>query len=366
MRVLIVLKDLRVGNGVASCLMGYYDGLLERGYAVDFLLLHEVKSAWMDIAHANGNVFVIPASKIKYTHSARKSIKEVYKNNNYDIVHVNLPGPYGAWILKEAVRNGVKHRIYHSHNPRNISSVKARLSSAFYTKLLTRRANIYLACSKLAGESIFGDGFSVLKNCIDTEYFKYDQRCREKIRKTLGISNDTLLIGSVGRLEEQKNPIFAVNCFNAIKKIHPNSKLVWIGDGKLKSRIREELKNQNLERDFILAGVQNNVNEWYSAFDCFMLPSNSEGLGIVFLEAQAAGLPCVGSTNVPSDVEITQLMKRIDLSNPMSKWAEYITQTKAPQNREQYAQYVKAAGYDISSEKYALAEFYKTKTGFES
>lgn len=362
MRILIVLKDLRIGNGVASCLMGYYDGLLERGYNVDFLLLYEKKSVWMDIARTNGNVFVLPVSKMKYTNSARRVIKKVFRENDYDIVHVNLPGPYGAWVLKEALHNGVKYRIYHSHNPRNTSSIKAKVSSTFYTKILTRRANIHLACSTLAGESVFGSGFSILKNCIDTEHFKYSQKQRETIRNSINISDDTLLLGSVGRLEEQKNPLFAVKCFIAIKKICPNSKFIWLGDGKLKPRVTNELKDQKIEGDFILAGVQENVNEWYSAFDCFMLPSKAEGLGIVFLEAQAAGLPCVGSTNVPPDVEITPLMSRLDLNEEVSYWADFITHLKAPQNREKYALDVKVAGYDIKSDRYALADFYKMET----
>ncbi|WP_462289299.1 glycosyltransferase [Holdemanella biformis] len=105
------------------------------------------------------------------------------------------------------------------------------------------------------------------------------------------------------------------------RKIEPKAFLLWVGDGELKNNVEKKLYDMGLERDVQFVGRKPNVQEWYSAMDLFFLPSVFEGMGIVFLEAQCTGLPCVGSSNVPIETEITELMHRISLKDNEKIWA---------------------------------------------
>ena len=132
---------------------------------------------------------------------------------------------------------------------------------------------------------------------------------------------DKIVIGVVGRFSCQKNPYFLVKCFAELRKIEPKAFLLWVGDGELKNNVEKKLYDMGLERDVQFVGRKPNVQEWYSAMDLFFLPSVFEGMGIVFLEAQCTGLPCVGSSNVPIETEITELMHRISLKDNEKIWA---------------------------------------------
>jgi len=360
-RVLLVLKDLRVGNGIASCIMNYYDFLIDNGFSIDFLLLQNIDSDYMNKAMQHGKVFVLPYSKMKYSKSVKKCLDSIFKNNKYDIIHVNARGPYGAWILKKASKEEIKYRIYHSHNPKNNLTLKSTLNSFIYNRLCVKRATHYLACSKTAGNSIFGERkYSILKNCIDPERFMYNSDHRLKIRRELKIEESTIVIGTVARLDKQKNPLFVLYCFAEFLLINNNAVLVWVGNGSMMDQVKEYAKARNIDNKVYFVGVKKNVNEWYSMMDYFLLPSKFEGLGIVFIEAQASGLPCFGSTAVPEDTEVTNLMHRLDIKSGAKVWANAIAKCEKNVNRGEAVNQIKQSGYDIKNEYDALAKYYNS------
>ena len=358
-KVLIVMHNLKVGNGVANCIMQYYDNLIENGFYIDFLLTADDESQWRSCVSQKGNVYVLPKTKIKYSKEVKNTIHTLFQMNNYSAVHVNIPGPYGALILKFAKRSKVGLRIYHSHNPQNSLSLRGKLTSLVFDFLCRNRANSLLACSGAAGKSSFRNKrFTTLKNCIDVNFFKFNLEARDKIRHSLGLGEKTFLVGSVGRLDQQKNPIFALECFKELLKIRKDAYYIWLGTGKMKEEVEKYVKANNLEKTVLLVGIKDDVNEWYSAMDCFLLPSVFEGLGIVYIEAQASGLECFGSTGVPSETEITSLMRRLDIALGARFWAQAISETNTARKRLAFNHQVKEAGYDIASENGALTNFY--------
>lgn len=358
--VLIVLKDLRTGNGIASCLMNYYNELLNK-FNVTFLLLQNIESSYTDIVKkSKGNIKILPTTKIKYSYKTQRFIEELFKNNHFDIVHINIPGPYGALILKMAKKNNIKSRIYHSHNPKNNLSLKSRISSSIYNKLCVKRATDYLACSQLAGSSIFGNKkFEILKNCIDTKRFQFNPIARDLKRKELNVDNDTIVIGSVGRAEQQKNPLFALECFKEYLKKRPNSIYIWIGNGSLLNEMEKFIDRNDLNEKVKLLGVKDRIEDWYSAMDLFFLPSKFEGLGIVYIEAQASGLPVLTSTEVPEDIELSRLINKLDLNISVFEWAQKIYNMELNNNRLEAINYIKDGGYDKSNEKEKLGNIYE-------
>lgn len=358
-RVLIVLKDLRIGNGMAACIMNYYPGLINNGIEADFLLCNQVESSYMEQVKLHSHIYVFPPSRKKWTYERREYTKQLLTEQNYAIVHVNLPGAIGAGILEISKECGIQHRIYHSHNPKNTSSLKAVLSAALYNPRCIGAANSYLACSSLAGHSVFGNrDFTVLKNCIQAKKFTFDQHKRKKIRTMLKIPDNVTVVGSVGRMEEQKNPVFALRCFQEFHKIQPNSCYLWVGTGSMQAQLQEYSRKNGLEQCVYLVGPQNEVQNWYSAMDIFLLPSRFEGLGIVFIEAQASGLVTFGSDAVPVDTEVTGLMHRISLRKSETEWAKQMVACEPAANRQLFQQQIQKSGYDAKYEDAKLAEYY--------
>lgn len=320
-KALILLPYLKNGDGTAVALMNYYQELIEHGWRIDFLVLKIFECEWLNKVKADGNnIYELPKEN-KYSYKVSRKIRSIIKEGKYDIVHVNMPGHVGFETLKMARQYGIGKRIFHAHNPRNNLNLKTVISTKVYDYLLQREATELVACSKSAGNSRFGNkDFQVLKNVIDTDRFVYRLEDRRYIREKLHIEKK-VVVGVVGRFAAQKNPEFLLECFAEYNKLNKESVLLWIGDGELQEKIQDRAKNMGLKGACLFVGRKNNIEKWYSAMDLFLLPSKFEGMGIVFLEAQCTGLPCFGSTNVPIETEVTELMHRISLKQEANYWA---------------------------------------------
>ena len=319
--VLILLPYLKNGDGTAVALMNYYQALIDDNWNVDFLNLKNTKCQWFEMVKKNGgDVFELPQVN-KYSKKVKSYIKNIVYSKKYNIVHVNIPGHIGYITLKIAKKAGVRIRIFHAHNPFNCLNIKTIISSKIYDTLIIKQATNLIACSRSAGKSRFKSRkFKIIKNVIDLERFQYNLESRKEIRQSLNIE-EKIVIGVVGIFARQKNPEFLLKCFYELKKIEPNAFLLWVGDGELKDKMKNKLISMGLEKDFLFVGRQDNVENWYSAMDLFLLPSVFEGMGIVFLEAQCTGLPCLGSRNVPVETEMTGLMHRMSLQKNEKSWA---------------------------------------------
>lgn len=358
-RVLIVSRNLSETNGVANCMLQYYVGLINSGFQVDYLLLSREKSEWTEKIGQQGKIFYWPDNCSKYSGAAFAFLNSLFDNNAFDIVHVNVPGIYGALVLKAARNNGIKNRIYHAHNPKSGKSIKGWIVLSIFDPICIRNANHLIACTDNTGKSIFGRrSFRIIRNCINTQKYQYNADARKRLRSELGIDSNTVLIGSVGRLEEQKNPMFALECIKRVHENNSNIYYVWIGKGSLQDKIVKYLQTNNMQEYVQLLGARTDVNDWYSAMDIFFLPSQYEGLGIVFIEAQTSGLVCIGSDQVPIDTEITPLMNRLSLSLSKNQWAEKILSIRQDGNRSHYKSLVDKAGYNTKDEVYRLSEMY--------
>lgn len=361
-RVLIGIPNLGICNGVTTFIMSFYDYLLNQGYAVDFLLVMDNHSELESYVLDRGsNIYMVP-NYSKYDKRRVSYIDNVFYENNYDIVHVNFPGPNGAMVLKSAKKNGVKYRIYHCHNPLNVLSIKSILSEKIFTPLCKRRANKYVACTNMAGKSIFGNAkFEVINNAINPRDFLFSEEARVRIRKDFNIENQ-LVVGVAARMDDQKNPDFIIDVFCEIRKINPGAKLLWVGDGRKQNQIQAICAERDIKESVLLVGRQSNVRDWYSAMDVFLLPSKFEGLGIVYLEAQANGLLCFGSDRVPEETEVTNLMHRISLDKTAAEWAAEILETyeSSQKKREVDIDLFKEKGYDSRFVESRLYDVYES------
>lgn len=361
-KALILLPYLKNGDGTAVALMNYYQELIEHGWRIDFLVLKIFECEWLNKVKADGNnIYELPKEN-KYSYKVSRKIRSIIKEGKYDIVHVNMPGHVGFETLKMARQYGIGKRIFHAHNPRNNLNLKTVISTKVYDYLLQREATELVACSKSAGNSRFGNkDFQVLRNVIDTDRFVYRLEDRRYIREKLHIEKK-VVVGVVGRFAAQKNPEFLLECFAEYNKLNKESVLLWIGDGELQEKIQDRAKNMGLKGACLFVGRKNNIEKWYSAMDLFLLPSKFEGMGIVFLEAQCTGLPCFGSTNVPIETEVTELMHRISLKQEANYWATAMKKvTDMSGDRRSRASEFINAGYTHEATKSDLLNMYEKR-----
>ena len=168
------------------------------------------------------------------------------------------------------------------------------------------------------------------------------------MREKYNISENQILIGSIGRYTFQKNQLFLLEVVKKIVEKNKDFKLLLIGEGELKNDYLEYIKNNKLEQNIILEQPQNDIYKYYSAFDIFAFPSRFEGLGIVVIEAQVSGLSCIVSKNVPIDVKISDLIDYVDIDS-IEKWYDKIVDFKKNSNRN----------YDLSKSDYNIKNEYK-------
>ena len=258
------------------------------------------------------------------------AIDDFFKNNKYDVVHVHsgsisIFGIYAYYAKK----NGVKKVIVHSHSSIEKKSLKNTILRYVCNLFLKNNVDIYCACSCIAGESKFVESvvknkLVIIKNGIDVEKFKFNEVTRKNLRCSLNIEDDEFIVGHVGRFSDEKNHTFLIDVFKQIVKLKPNSKLILIGSGELEDIIKEKVNYLGLNEKVIFLGNVNNVYDYYQAMDCFVLPSKFEGLPLVGVEAQAAGVCSVFSSVVTKELGITKLAHYISLGESAEKWAGWI------------------------------------------
>ena len=187
--------------------------------------------------------------------------------------------------------------------------------------------------------------FTVIKNGISLKKYAFSVASRMSCRAEIK-SNAATIIGCVGRLDPQKNPLFAVEIARQLCLLDSSVHVAFIGDGELRTQVADAIENAHLTERVHLLGARDDVNQWYSAFDCLMMPSLFEGLPFVLVEAQAAGLSCVVSTEVSLDANITGLVEYVPLSESAREWAQIILHA-GQKPRHDVSQKLIESGYSI-------------------
>lgn len=276
----------------------------------------------------------------------------------YRIIHGHSRGS-GPIYLSEARKAG-RITIAHCHNNSHGKGIRG-LIRYIWQLPLRHAADYNFACSYDSGISQFGKkgAFQVIKNGIQSEKYAWNPQKREEVRRELGVEKN-FLVGNVARFVEQKNHLFLVSVFAEIKKVRSDAKLMLIGQGPLEEKIREKIAEYGLQQDVIFTGVRSDVPDLLQAMDVFVLTSHFEGLGIVNIEAQAAGLPCFASAKVIApEVKLTDLMHFIPLEESTAYWAEYILAHTIPaEKRCDQSQAIIDAGFDIRTTAEQLNKFY--------
>lgn len=351
-----------VGGGVEAVIMNYYRHIDRTKIQFDFLCDEDSTNIpYEEIESLGGRVIIIPPYQKVFKYI--KELKIVLKEGQYKIVHSHI-NTLSVFPLYAAKKAGVPVRIAHSHSTTNKKEWKKNLMKLALRPFAKTFATDYFACSELAGRWQFGEklhkknSIYIMNNAIDSKKFMYDKKIRLKKRKELGINNNEVIIGHVGRFVTVKNHIFLLKIFENLKRQNSNCKLLLVGQGPLEEKIKEEVKQKKLDNDVIFLGQRNDIEELYQAMDFFVLPSLYEGLGMVLIEAQCAGLPCLASTEVPEIVKISNKIDFLDLSSDIKIWTMHILENINKYTRDAFKENITNYGYDIATEVLKLEKKY--------
>ena len=371
-RVLHVTEMLQAA-GIESFIMNVYRNIDRERIQFDFFITRDEKEFYDDeISKLGGKKFVTNFNQNSNVFirvlKESKALYKFLKKSDYQIIHVHSGTPLRIFYLLAAKCAGVKKRIYHSHS----AEVKGPHSNLGIKKVIFKFLKVFFplfgtdffACSKAAGEWMYiknmirHDKVRVIYNGINSIEFQYDEEVRKVYRKELGLENK-FVIGHVGRFNTQKNHTFLIDIFREIQTMDKQTVLLLLGEGELEGNIREKVSNLNLSETVKFLGVRHDVNKVMQAMDAFVLPSNYEGLPVVGVEAQAAGLPMFCSDNITNEVVITPNINLLSLNLSAKEWAKIIMQKGKKNHRKNMLDYIVKSGYDISKSVNDLQKFYE-------
>lgn len=198
----------------------------------------------------------------------------------------------------------------------------------------------------------------MFNNAIDLSRYSYDPQKAATVRKELGLE-DKLVVGHIGRFCYAKNHDFLIDIFNEIHKQRQEAVLLLIGEGELEQDIRNKVKKLGLTDSVRFMGTQKDTSKFYQAMDCFVLPSRYEGLPVVGVEAQAAGVPCVMADVVTPETKILESTAFVSPEESAENWVKAVLKSVSCYEKRDTCTEMRKAGYDIEAEAQKLTDFYE-------
>ena len=355
-RVLNVISGLNHA-GTEEVVMNYYRHFDRTKVQFDFLVLNEEDGYHeKEIKKLGGKIFKI----CRFTSNPFKCIKQrnaFFKSHRYDVVEIHSPSVLRYSYAKLAKKYGAKKVVYHIHNSVDKDNVLIKFARHQVVKYCTH----LVACSQFAGKTAYGEGvdFEVVNNAIDYKAYLFDSQARDRVRQKYNIAQQDFVIGQVGRYSEVKNHQFSLRLLAELSKKHSNVKMFFKGFGELEDSLHVQAENLGIADKVIWCKDEDvPTQDCYSAMDMFVMPSLFEGLGIVVIEAQINGIPCIASDNVTQETNIfgnTTYIALSDAKQWLNKIQELISE---PVRIVVDDDMVQASGYSIYQEAKKRENFY--------
>ncbi|MBO5210064.1 MAG: glycosyltransferase family 1 protein [Lachnospiraceae bacterium] len=363
-RVLHVLGGTGLG-GAESRIMDLYRQMNKDEIQFDFLVHRKCASESQfydeEIKKMGGHIYVLPKFKVYNYFTYRKAVKVFFaEHHEFGVVQGHMTSTASIY-LPIAKRAGIPITVAHSRNAGVEKGLKG-IATKFLRKNLYRKTDHCFACSVLAGEDVFGKEWvkkgnvKIIHNAIDAGKFTYDLEKRTAMRQKLQIE-DKLVLGHVGRFNTQKNHPYLIDVFAEICKKREEAVLILLGDGPDKEKMEQKCEELGIRDKVLFEGNQKHPEEYYQAFDFFLLPSFYEGLPGVLVEAQAAGLRCFASDTITTEAKATELVTYLSIEQPAERWAEAILSQTDYERKDVYQEMV-ASGFDVKTQAEGYKNFY--------
>lgn len=361
--VLITVMDRA---GAETLMMNYLRNINRDKIQMDFLINRPDKADYEDEIESLGSHIyhmceLYPGKFGRYKREFREFLKE---HPEYKIIHSHLE-ERSYFALKIAKEMGVSVRIVHAHSVPKHFNVKLPVRLYFRYKLKGVYTHRF-ACGEAPAKWLYGtaDDVIFMKNAVDTKEFSFGEAMRSDMRTQLNVSDDTLVIGHIGRFIYEKNQSFVIDIFNNVNKLNKNSRLLLIGGGKsknetlMKEKIQDKVHSLGLDDKVMFLGVRDDINKIMQAMDVLVMPSFSEGFPVTLIEAQSSGLKCLVSEAVSHQCDVTGNVRFASLEESATEWAEKLLNVSQT-DREKACEQVAQAGFDIKENAKWLEEFYE-------
>lgn len=358
-RVLQVLGGLEAG-GAESFVMNLYRAIDKKKVQFDFVKHIEHKGVFEDeIMQMGGRIYRCPQYTGKNHFAYCKWWDSFFKEHpEYHVIHGHVRSTASIY-LKIAKKHGLV-TIAHSHSTSNGSGISAVIKDMMQLPI-RYTADYLFACSDKAGVWLYGKkaltrpNYRMIPNGIDLQRFAFDEEKRRRMRQELGISDNTFVIGHVGRMTTPKNHRFLVELFAEYHKKNQNSRLLLVGDGELFEEVKQQCNRLGISDSVIMTGSKTNTEDYYQAMDVFVFPSLWEGLGIVAIEAQANGLTCLVSENVPREAILMENTKVLSIQSK-GEWLDELKKVFVDERMQTKNNIIQQ--YDICTIADWLQQFY--------
>ena len=362
MRILVVLNDLELCNGIASYVMNYYDNLKDE-HKMDFLITNPTANdIYIKKIIENGDkVYKFPKIKYSTLLQFQRKLNEFFcEHSYYDIIHCHVANT-ALFFFKAAKKYNIKIRIIHAHatisSDRFINKVRNDIMQPITNKLATH----YFACSKKAGKAVFGKKeFVTIRNAIDSRKYLYDDWIAKEQKNKWNL-NDYFVIGTIGRMSEQKNPIFILKIIKKLSETNIKFKFLYVGNGPMEEFVKRMAKELNIYDRILFLSNRDDVNLLYQCMDIFILPSLYEGLPVVGIEAQCSGLPMLVSDTITKELRILESTKFLSIDSEEVWVEEIISRYKMRKSidRKRGGECFRKSGYEIYEAGKILSKIYK-------
>ncbi|WP_404452336.1 glycosyltransferase family 1 protein [Virgibacillus necropolis] len=354
--------------GTETMLMNIYRNIDRRKIQFDFISYSSQDAHYdQEIKSLGGRVI-----KLSKTWSIKGIYDVIKQYGPYDVVHSHTLFHCGIANLA-ALFAGVKVRVAHAHTTLDKNNSYSR---KMYIKSMRLMINTFstdlLACSNKAGGYLYGENrlvklkYSYFPNTIDYSTFLQEPKIEiTKFKMEEGLGN-SLVIGHIGRFIEAKNHTFLLKIMKSVIKREPTIKLLLVGDGDLRERLENEAKEQGLQENIRFVGIRNDISTMLHSMDVFIFPSLYEGLGLVLLEAQASGLPCVVSEAIQPEADLKLgLVSKLSLVDGPDVWAQRILEVanKKETNTNKIIEAFEKNGYSLTRGITSLMNIYNYSDG---
>lgn len=358
-RILCMSTNGILDDGITAWLIATFGAMDLEGLEISTIAFEGLGGEIAPRVEAAGIEIIVLPHRQRNPKAYRKAFKDLLDNRRFDILHVCCNSALAAFELCEAKKRVVRMRIAHSRN----TMCSHRVASFFVNPIFQSAVTDRLACGEDAGKWLFGERpFTVVPNGKDLTAYAFSRVDRLNYRDILGYGSDDVVIGHVGRFNEQKNHKKLLEVFASLCERSPEYKLALVGDGVLLDTIKAQAKSLGILDRVNFLGRRDDVPTLLSSFDCMVFPSLYEGFPNVVIEWQLNGLPVVMSDAITHESVITPFVSQVPLNAPADSWA-YAVEVGL-RGRERTAdsrsglEAAKLGGYDINENAAMLRQLY--------
>lgn len=369
-----MMKKIRVihftiantAGGVTKSVLELWKYIDRDRFHFDFVTMSDKLDFADELEKEGCNIYYLSAYAEDNLALFTREVREIF-SNGYDVVHLQTSWWRGFVVEEIAKEMNIPKVIIYGNNidvhiRENQSREAARKLHFQYREILTEDiATVFSACSEEAAKWLYGDRIpkekiKIIPYGVTLEQYRYNAEVRKRYRAELGIGSE-FVIGHVGRFAYQKNHEFLIEVFREIVRKDSHVRLLLVGIGELEDKIKAKVREYSLEDKVIYTGKREDVGGLMQAMDIFAFPSRFEGFGIVLIEAQAAGLKCLTSKNIPEKARITDNIEFLELDAKI--WVNSILKYKDGYVRKDMYSMMEQNGWGMKTYAEAFEKIYE-------